>query len=235
MKVSPPFPLRYADHVDGSGTALFQRVCELDLEGIVAKQKFGPYVTEREHSTWFKILNRKYSQKDGREELFERERHSEPVPGWHSCALACGPVWNLRQGACKERTLVVQFAGALATARNSNRSAVAAPQFTTSGFDQAPARCGSKGGPLMISKLADRSGTLIVTVRFIAVLLAALVSGRALAATSPLFLPVVTYDSGGIAPRSVTAADVNGDGKPDLPSLQLPAERLRRLRTSIQL
>ena len=215
--------------------ALLQRVCELDLEGIVAKQKFGPYVTEREHSTWFKILNRKYSQKDGREELFERERHSEPVPGWHSCALACGPVWNLRQGACKERTLVVQFAGALATARNSNRSAVAASQFTTSGFDQAPARCGSKGGPLMISKLADRSGTLIVTVRFIAVLLAALVSGRALAATSPLFLPAVTYDSGGIAPRSVTAADVNGDGKPDLPSLQLPAERLRRLRTSIQL
>src|SRR5881398_380989 len=57
-KVSPPFPLRYADHVDGSGTALFERVCELDLEGIVAKQKSAPYVTEREHSTWFKILNR---------------------------------------------------------------------------------------------------------------------------------------------------------------------------------
>jgi ATP-dependent DNA ligase len=88
-KVSPPFPLRYADHVEGSGTALFQRVCELDLEGIVAKQKFGPYVTEREHSTWFKILNRGYSQKDGREELFERERHQEPVAGWHSCAIAC--------------------------------------------------------------------------------------------------------------------------------------------------
>jgi bifunctional non-homologous end joining protein LigD len=51
-KVSPPpGPLRYAEHVEGSGTALFQRVCELDLEGIVAKQKFGPYVTEREHST----------------------------------------------------------------------------------------------------------------------------------------------------------------------------------------
>jgi len=25
----------------------------------------------------------------GREKLFERERHREPVPGWHSCALAC--------------------------------------------------------------------------------------------------------------------------------------------------
>jgi len=71
------------------GTALFQRVCELDLEGIVAKQKSAPHVAEREQSTWFKILNREYPQKDGREELFERERHSEPVPGWHSCALAC--------------------------------------------------------------------------------------------------------------------------------------------------
>src|SRR5438477_4948801 len=48
-KTSPPFPLPYAEHVDGSGTALFQRVCELDLEGIVAEQKFSPYVTEREH------------------------------------------------------------------------------------------------------------------------------------------------------------------------------------------
>src|SRR6059058_5532286 len=36
--------LKYTDHVDGSGTALFQRVCELDLEGIVAKQKSAPYV-----------------------------------------------------------------------------------------------------------------------------------------------------------------------------------------------
>src|SRR5947209_753223 len=79
-------PLKYTEYIDGHGTALFHRVCELDLEGIVAKQKSAPYVTEREHSTWFKILNREYSQKDGREELFERERHSEPVAGWHSCA-----------------------------------------------------------------------------------------------------------------------------------------------------
>src|SRR5438105_6234907 len=79
--------LKYTEYIDGSGTALFQRVCELDLEGVVAKQKFSPYVTEREASTWFKILNREYSQKDGREELFERERHQEPVPGWHSCVL----------------------------------------------------------------------------------------------------------------------------------------------------
>jgi hypothetical protein len=94
-RLSADAPLKYTEHIDGRGTALFQRVCELDLEGIVAKQKFGPYVTEREHSTWFKILNREYSQKDGREELFERERHSEPVPGWQVCVLACA---ELEQG-----------------------------------------------------------------------------------------------------------------------------------------
>ena len=96
-KVSPPFPLRYTDHVEGSGTALFQRICELDLEGIVAKQKSAPYVTDREQSTWFKILNREYSQKDGREELFERERHQEPVAGWHVCALACAELEHVNR------------------------------------------------------------------------------------------------------------------------------------------
>jgi len=86
---SPDSPLKYTEYIEGCGMALFQRVCELDLEGIVAKQKSAPYVTEREHSTWFEILNRKYSQMQGREELFERERHHEPVAGWHACALAC--------------------------------------------------------------------------------------------------------------------------------------------------
>jgi bifunctional non-homologous end joining protein LigD len=82
-------PLRYVDHVDGSEIALFERVCKMDLEGIVAKHKFGPYVEDREQSTWIKILNRNYSQKVRREELFERDRQ-EPVPGWHSCVAACG-------------------------------------------------------------------------------------------------------------------------------------------------
>jgi hypothetical protein len=65
-------------------------VCELDLEGIVAKYKFGPYgAATREESTWVTIRNRNYSQMQGREELFERDRHKEPVPGWHACELAC--------------------------------------------------------------------------------------------------------------------------------------------------
>jgi ATP-dependent DNA ligase len=84
--------LRYVDHVHEHGTALFQRVCEMDLEGIVAKHSYGPYVTEAQRTTWFKIKNRNYSQMQGREELFNRERHREPVAGWHSCDLACAEV-----------------------------------------------------------------------------------------------------------------------------------------------
>lgn len=57
------------------------------LRAIVAKQSLAPYTTER--TTWFKIKNPKYTQMEGREELFERERHKEPVAGWHSCELAC--------------------------------------------------------------------------------------------------------------------------------------------------
>jgi len=86
----PESRMRYADHIEQHGTALFQRVCEMDLEGIVAKHSLAPYTSER--TTWFKIKNRHYSQMAGREELFERERHTEPVAGWHSCELACAEV-----------------------------------------------------------------------------------------------------------------------------------------------
>ena len=57
--------LKYTEYIDGCGTVLFQRVCELDLEGIVAKNRHAPYVTEREQSTWFKIRNKGYSQMVG--------------------------------------------------------------------------------------------------------------------------------------------------------------------------
>jgi ATP-dependent DNA ligase len=76
MAKVPESRMRYADHIEQHGMALFQRVCEMDLEGIVAKHSLAPYTTER--MTWFKIKNRNYSQMEGREELFERERHREP-------------------------------------------------------------------------------------------------------------------------------------------------------------
>ena len=76
--------LRFADHVERSGVQLFERVCKLDLEGIVAKYKFGPYGGEDAMSTWYKIRNPGYSQMVGRNEMFERERHKEPV-SWLAC------------------------------------------------------------------------------------------------------------------------------------------------------
>ncbi len=33
--------LQYADHIEGRGLALFARICDLDLEGIVAKDRSG--------------------------------------------------------------------------------------------------------------------------------------------------------------------------------------------------
>ena len=48
----------------------FQAVCDLDLEGIVAKRMTDAY--EPEQTKWWKVLNRGYSQKEGRAELFER-------------------------------------------------------------------------------------------------------------------------------------------------------------------
>jgi hypothetical protein len=46
------------------------------LEGIVAKRRGDPYLPE--HARWLKIRNQNYSQWVGREELFERERETDP-------------------------------------------------------------------------------------------------------------------------------------------------------------
>jgi bifunctional non-homologous end joining protein LigD len=64
--------LLYLDHLENDGRALFAKACELDLEGIVAKQKSGIYFGETNRTTWHKIKNPEYSQARDREELFER-------------------------------------------------------------------------------------------------------------------------------------------------------------------
>jgi bifunctional non-homologous end joining protein LigD len=83
--------LLYCDHLAHDGEGLFSLVCQHDLEGIVAKRKYGPYL--QEHAEWVKIRNREYSQWVGREELFERERETHPdVDIWGGCARACESV-----------------------------------------------------------------------------------------------------------------------------------------------
>jgi bifunctional non-homologous end joining protein LigD len=84
--------LLYCDHVDGDGEELFHLACANDLEGIVAKRKSDPYLPE--HARWLKIRNQEYSQWIGREELFERERATEPdFQVWDACTLACDEIY----------------------------------------------------------------------------------------------------------------------------------------------
>ena len=64
-------PVLYLDHIESRGRSFFEKVCELDLEGIVAKRKTGAYrSTDRPSPYWVKIKNPKYSQAEGRHELF---------------------------------------------------------------------------------------------------------------------------------------------------------------------
>lgn len=46
-------PVQFSDHVEGDGRALFERVAELGLEGIVSKRSTAPYVSGRT-ATWTK-------------------------------------------------------------------------------------------------------------------------------------------------------------------------------------
>jgi bifunctional non-homologous end joining protein LigD len=82
--------LLYCQHIEANGEELFRLACEHDLEGIVAKHKGAPYLPEKPTS-WLKIRNANYSQWEGREELFERERGSNPDvrPNWDACVEAC--------------------------------------------------------------------------------------------------------------------------------------------------
>jgi bifunctional non-homologous end joining protein LigD len=66
----------YLDHVENDGRLLFEQIVEMDLEGMVCKRKSSPYrVTEKPSACWIKIKNPRYSQSEGREELF----HPQPA------------------------------------------------------------------------------------------------------------------------------------------------------------
>lgn len=58
----------YAQHVERDGRPSFQEVCERNLEGIVCKRRMSVYA---EHG-WLKIKNPKYTQMEGRHEMFTR-------------------------------------------------------------------------------------------------------------------------------------------------------------------
>jgi len=76
----------YHDHIDGRGVALFEAIRGKDLEGVVAKWKYGRYYTDGQTTSWFKIRNPEYSQIEGRRDVFgprrsawSRSRAARPV------------------------------------------------------------------------------------------------------------------------------------------------------------
>ena len=62
------------DHILGRGKALYEQICKMHLEGIVCKPAISPYRTVRGKATWIKVKNSKYSQAEGRSELFNNRR-----------------------------------------------------------------------------------------------------------------------------------------------------------------
>ena len=60
------------DDLTERGSDLFRAACARDLEGIVGKWRDGRYETDGVSTSWIKIKNPRYSQAEGREELFER-------------------------------------------------------------------------------------------------------------------------------------------------------------------
>jgi bifunctional non-homologous end joining protein LigD len=73
--------MRYVEHVEQYGTALFERVCQIDLEGIVAKHSFGNYITERERTTWFKIKESQLLTERGSGEIVRARPSQRTCPG----------------------------------------------------------------------------------------------------------------------------------------------------------
>jgi bifunctional non-homologous end joining protein LigD len=73
-KGSPDPVITEALSVEGRGCELFELMCAHDLEGIVAKRLADPYGPR---TRWLKIKNPRYSQAEGRAELFNGARGSK--------------------------------------------------------------------------------------------------------------------------------------------------------------
>jgi bifunctional non-homologous end joining protein LigD len=65
----PSDRVMFVDYKEGAGTALYSRMCERDMEGIVGKPLYSQYLDGTGAMTWIKVKNPTYSQAEGREAL----------------------------------------------------------------------------------------------------------------------------------------------------------------------
>ena len=68
----PSDRVMFVDYKEGTGTALYARMCERDMEGIVGKPRYSPYLGGAGDTTWIKVKNPNYSKAEGRAELLEK-------------------------------------------------------------------------------------------------------------------------------------------------------------------
>ncbi len=68
----PSDRVMFVDYKEGTGTALYARMCERDMEGIVGKPRYSPYLGSAGVTTWIKVKNPNYSKAEGRAELLEQ-------------------------------------------------------------------------------------------------------------------------------------------------------------------
>ena len=64
----------FVDHLERTGKAMFAEIRARDMEGIVCKPAISPYRLVNDKTTWIKVKNPKYSQAEGRHELFNEPR-----------------------------------------------------------------------------------------------------------------------------------------------------------------
>lgn len=72
--LEPSSRVLFVDHIEGKGKRMYEQICQRDMEGIVCKPMISPYRTIRGTTTWIKVKNPKYSQAEGRGELFNKRR-----------------------------------------------------------------------------------------------------------------------------------------------------------------
>jgi bifunctional non-homologous end joining protein LigD len=62
--------------IEDHGRALYGAITKMDLEGIVAKRTSDPYSAA---TTWYKIRNPRYTQNEGRSDLFQHRQRPQPA------------------------------------------------------------------------------------------------------------------------------------------------------------
>ena len=54
--------MRFSEHLEGDGEAIFRHACLLGLEGIVSKRRDARYRSGRSRLTWLKVKNPDYER-----------------------------------------------------------------------------------------------------------------------------------------------------------------------------